>query len=154
MLVDLDLQIAVEDREQLPSEEEINQWLSSAVATQKDEAEVTVRIVEEQESHELNLQYRGKDKSTNVLTFPFDMPAEIELPLLGDLVICKDVVEREAHEQGKPLKAHWAHMLIHGGLHLLGYDHIDDDEAEEMESLEIQLMLSLGFNDPYQNDEF
>lgn len=154
MLVNLDLQIAVEDREQLPSEEEINQWLSSAVATQKDEAEVTVRIVEEQESHELNLQYRGKDKSTNVLTFPFDMPAEIELPLLGDLVICKDVVEREAHEQGKPLKAHWAHMLIHGGLHLLGYDHIDDDEAEEMESLEIQLMLSLGFNDPYQNDEF
>lgn len=154
MLVDLDLQIAVEDREQLPSEEEINQWLSSAVATQKDEAEVTVRIVEEQESHELNLQYRGKDKSTNVLTFPFDMPAEIELPLLGDLVICKDVVEREAHEQGKPLKAHWAHMLIHGGLHLLGYDHIDDDEAEEMESLEVQLMLSLGFNDPYQNDEF
>lgn len=154
MLVDLDLQIVVEDKKHLPSEQEINKWLSTAIATHRNEAEVTVRVVEEQESHELNLQYRGKDKSTNVLTFPFDMPPEIELPLLGDLVICKTVVEREAHEQGKSLKAHWAHMLIHGGLHLLGYDHIEDDEAEEMESLETKLMLSVGFNDPYQNDEF
>lgn len=154
MHLDLDLQIAVEDQELLPSTQELNEWLSTAIATHKDEAEVTVRIVEEQESHELNLQYRGKDKSTNVLTFPFDMPPEIELPLLGDLVICKAVVEREAQEQGKPLKAHWAHMLIHGGLHLLGYDHIEDSEAQEMESLETRLMLSLGFNDPYLNDEF
>lgn len=154
MLVDLDLQIAVENQENLPSHDEISRWLSTAISTQKSEAEVTVRIVEEKESHDLNLQYRGKDKSTNVLTFPFEVPPEIELPLLGDLVICKEVVEREAKEQGKPLKAHWAHMLIHGGLHLLGFDHIDDDEANEMETLEKELMLSLGFNDPYRNDEF
>ena len=145
----VDLQIATENIEGLPTEEQIVQWATAAVQPEGDEVEMTVRIVDEAESHELNLTYRGKDRPTNVLSFPFECPDEVELLLLGDLVICRQVVEREAAEQEKPLMAHWAHMVVHGSLHLLGYDHIEDDEAEEMESLETQLMQGLGFDDPY-----
>ena len=145
----VDLQIATENIEGLPTEDQIVQWATAAVQPEGDEVEMTVRIVDEAESHELNLTYRGKDRSTNVLSFPFECPDEVELPLLGDLVICRQVVEREAAEQEKPLMAHWAHMVVHGSLHLLGYDHIEDDEAEEMESLETQIMQGLGFDDPY-----
>ena len=145
----VDLQIATENLEGLPTEEQIAQWATSAVQPEGDEVEMTVRIVDEAESHELNLTYRGKDRPTNVLSFPFECPDEVELPLLGDLVICRQVVEREAVEQEKPLMAHWAHMVVHGSLHLLGYDHIEDNEAEEMESLETQIMQGLGFDDPY-----
>lgn len=145
----VDLQIATENIEGLPTEEQIMQWATAAVQPEGDEVEMTVRIVDEAESHELNLTYRGKDRPTNVLSFPFECPDEVELPLLGDLIICRQVVEREAAEQGKPLMAHWAHMVVHGSLHLLGYDHIEDDEAEEMESLETQIMQGLGFDDPY-----
>lgn len=145
----VDLQIATENIEGLPTEEQIVQWATAAVQPEGDEVEMTVRIVDEAESHELNLTYRGKDRSTNVLSFPFECPDEVELPLLGDLVICRQVVEREAAEQEKPLMAHWAHMVVHGSLHLLGYDHIEDDEAEEMESLEAKIMQGLGFDDPY-----
>ena len=145
----VDLQIATENIEGLPTEEQIVQWATAAVQPEGDEVEMTVRIVDEAESHDLNLTYRGKDRPTNVLSFPFECPDEVELPLLGDLVICRQVVEREAAEQEKPLMAHWAHMVVHGSLHLLGYDHIEDDEAEEMESLETQIMQGLGFDDPY-----
>ena len=145
----VDLQIATENLEGLPTEDQIVQWATAAVQPEGDEVEMTVRIVDEAESHELNLTYRGKDRPTNVLSFPFECPDEVELPLLGDLVICRQVVEREAAEQEKPLSAHWAHMVVHGCLHLLGYDHIEDDEAEEMESLETQIMQGLGFDDPY-----
>ena len=145
----VDLQIATENIEGLPTEEQIVQWATAAVQPEGDEVEMTVRIVDEVESHELNLTYRGKDRPTNVLSFPFECPDEVELPLLGDLVICRQVVEREAAEQEKPLMAHWAHMVVHGSLHLLGYDHIEDDEAEEMESLETQIMQGLCFDDPY-----
>ena len=145
----VDLQIATENLEELPTEDQIVQWATAAVQPEGDEVEMTVRIVDEAESHELNLTYRGKDRPTNVLSFPFECPDEVELPLLGDLVICRQVVEREAVEQEKPLMAHWAHMVVHGSLHLLGYDHIEDDEAEEMESLETQIMQGLGFDDPY-----
>lgn len=145
----VDLQIATENIEGLPTEEQIVQWATAAVQPEGDEVEMTVRIVDEVESHELNLTYRGKDRPTNVLSFPFECPDEVELLLLGDLVICRQVVEREAAEQEKPLMAHWAHMVVHGCLHLLGYDHIEDDEAEEMESLETQIMQGLGFDDPY-----
>ena len=145
----VDLQVATENIESLPTEEQIVQWATAAVQPEGDELEMTVRIVDEAESHELNLTYRGKDRPTNVLSFPFECPDEVELPLLGDLVICRQVVEREAAEQEKPLIAHWAHMVVHGSLHLLGYDHIEDDEAEEMESLETQIMQGLGFDDPY-----
>ena len=145
----VDLQVATENIEGLPIEEQIVQWATAAVQPEGDEVEMTVRIVDEAESHELNLTYRGKDRPTNVLSFPFECPDEVELPLLGDPVICRQVVEREAIEQEKPLMAHWAHMVVHGSLHLLGYDHIEDDEAEEMESLETQIMQGLGFDDPY-----
>ena len=145
----VDLQVATENIEGLPTEEQIVQWATAAVQPEGDEVEMTVRIVDEAESHELNLTYRGKDRPTNVLSFPFECPDEVELPLLGDLVICRQVVEREAAEQEKPLMSHWAHMVVHGSLHLLGYDHIEDNEAEEMESLETQIMQGLGFDDPY-----
>ena len=149
----IDLQIACEQESGLPTAEQIEQWATAAVQPQSDEVEMTVRIVDEAESHALNLNYRGKDRPTNVLSFPFECPDEVELPLLGDLVICRQVVEREALEQDKPLMAHWAHMVVHGSLHLLGYDHIEDDEAEEMESLETQIMTGLGFADPYLSEK-
>ena len=149
MAIMLDLQIAVENMERLPSEQDFQKWLSDTVSQFQPDAEVTIRLVDEKESHELNLEYRGKDKPTNVLSFPFEAPPGIELDLLGDLVICKQVVEKEAQEQNKSLSAHWAHMVVHGALHLLGYDHIEDDEAEEMESLETDIMQSMGFDDPY-----
>ena len=129
----IDLQIACQHTDNLPTETQIQQWANAAIRPQTLEPEITIRIVDEAESHDLNLTYRGKDKPTNVLSFPFECPDEVELPLLGDLVICRQVVELEATEQGKPLEAHWAHMVVHGCLHLLGYDHIEDDEAEEME---------------------
>lgn len=149
----IDLQIACEQESGLPTAEQIEQWATAAVQPQSDEVEMTVRIVDEAESNALNLNYRGKDRPTNVLSFPFECPDEVELPLLGDLVICRQVVEREAQEQDKPVMAHWAHMVVHGSLHLLGYDHIEDDEAEEMESLETQIMTGLGFADPYLSEK-
>ena len=149
----IDLQMACEQESDLPTAQQIEQWATAAVQPQSDEVEMTVRIVDEAESHALNLNYRGKDRPTNVLSFPFECPDEVELPLLGDLVICRQVVEREAQEQDKPLMAHWAHMVVHGSLHLLGYDHIEDDEAEEMESLETQIMTELGFADPYLSEK-
>ncbi|MDN5369896.1 MAG: putative rRNA maturation factor [Shewanella sp.] len=145
----LDLQIASESA-QLPTEAEFLRWATTALDGRLDEAEMTIRLVDEAESHQLNLDYRGKDKPTNVLSFPFEAPPGIELPLIGDLVICAPVVENEAQEQHKPLEAHWAHMVVHGCLHLLGYDHIDDAEAEEMEAIETELIESLGFSDPYK----
>lgn len=149
----IDLQIASENVENLPTLEQFTLWATQAVRAENVEPEITIRIVDEAESHELNLTYRGKDRPTNILSFPFECPEEVELPLLGDLVICRQVVEKEAAEQGKPLLAHWAHMVVHGSLHLLGYDHIEDDEAEEMEALETRIMQGLGFDDPYSYDE-
>lgn len=145
----IDLQIASENIDGLPTLEQIEQWATAAVQPESDDVEMTVRIVDEAESQTLNRTYRGKDRPTNVLSFPFECPTEVSLPLLGDLVICRQVVEYEAAEQEKPLMAHWAHMVVHGSLHLLGYDHIDDSEAEEMESLETKIMQGLGFVDPY-----
>ncbi|MEE6076595.1 rRNA maturation RNase YbeY [Avibacterium paragallinarum] len=145
----VDLQIAAENSENLPTEQQFQQWATVAVQAENLQPEITIRVVDEAESQSLNATYRGKDYPTNVLSFPFECPEEVELPLLGDLVICRQVVEREAQEQGKPLMAHWAHMVVHGCLHLLGYDHIEDDEAEEMEGLETEIMQDLGFADPY-----
>lgn len=144
----LDLQIITESTP-LPSHEELEIWFTAALPNKKQNSEITIRIVDLEESQQLNSTYRGKDKPTNVLSFPADLPEELNIPLLGDLVICAEVVKREAEEQQKELNAHWAHMVIHGTLHLLGYDHEDDDEAEEMESLEISLLAAIGFADPY-----
>ncbi|MGC8121171.1 rRNA maturation RNase YbeY [Marinobacter sp. VGCF2001] len=115
--------------------------------------EVTIRIVGDDESRELNHHYRGKDKPTNVLSFPFEAPAGITVPLAGDLVISAPVVEREAQAQGKPPVAHWAHMVVHGMLHLQGFDHIEDHDAEVMEALEVKLLAQLGFANPYEAEE-
>ena len=147
--LDLDLQVAT-DNERLPSQEDFELWVRIALRNTMNQAELTIRIVDEAESQTLNSSYRGKDKPTNVLSFPFEAPPEIDIPLLGDLIICAPVVELEAKQQDKSLQAHWAHMVVHGCLHLLGYDHIQDAEAEEMESLETQLIESLGFNNPYK----
>ena len=149
MSLTLDLQLACASPDGLPSEAQLQGWLEGTILGFQQEAEVTVRIVDEAESRELNHTYRGKDKPTNVLSFPFEAPPGLELPLLGDLVICRQVVEAEAVEQGKPLMAHWAHMVVHGSLHLLGYDHIDDQDADEMEALETEIMQKMRFNDPY-----
>ncbi|KAJ9433847.1 MULTISPECIES: rRNA maturation RNase YbeY [Pantoea] len=149
----LDLQLACADENHLPAESDFQRWLEAAVTPFQPESEVTIRLVDEAESNELNLTYRGKDKPTNVLSFPFEAPPGIELPLLGDLIICRQVVEQEAAEQGKTVEAHWAHMVVHGTLHLLGYDHIEDEEAEEMEALETEIMLALGYPDPYISEK-
>ncbi len=148
--LEVDLQVACDPQPGLPSERQLPNWASAALAKRRDQAELTIRLVDEQESQALNRDYRGKDAPTNVLSFPADLPPELELPLLGDLVICRQVVEREAREQGKAVSDHWAHMVIHGTLHLLGFDHIDDDEAEEMESLETALLKQLNINNPYE----
>lgn len=150
----LDYQNATSEQ-QIPTEQQCIDWIKQFLPEFQQDSELTVRIVDEAESQELNGQYRGKDKPTNVLSFPFEMPEhiseEMEIRLLGDLIICAQVVNREAQEQNKTYEAHWAHMLVHGCLHLLGYDHIEDDEAEEMESLEIDILKKMGFENPYSD---
>lgn len=154
-MIVLDYQLCSE-APNVPSEQQCSEWLEQFLPEFQQDAELTVRIVDELESQELNHQYRGKDKPTNVLSFPFEvpefLPEGVELRLLGDLIICAQVVEREADEQSKTLNAHWAHMLVHGSLHLLGYDHIEDNDAEEMEALEIEILQKMGFPNPY-NDQ-
>src|SRR5690606_40723038 len=133
MAITLDLQLA-SDAPAIPHSQQFQLWLEAALLPFVEEAEVTVRVVDEAESQQLNHSYRGKEKPTNVLSFPFQCPPGIEMPLLGDLVICAPVVAGEAQEQSKTVEAHWAHMVVHGCLHLLGFDHIKDDEAEQMEA--------------------
>jgi len=149
----LDLQLACRDHNGLPSETTFQNWLEAFLPQFQSESEITIRIVDIAESQNLNLTYRGKDKPTNVLSFPFEAPENITLPLLGDLIICRQVVEKEAIEQQKNQGAHWAHMVIHGCLHLLGYDHLTDFEAEEMETIETEIMQKLGYPDPYQHEK-
>lgn len=150
-MIDLDLQIAC-DEQNLPSEEQFITWLTAALKDRKPNAEVTIRLVDEDESQALNFEYRGKDKPTNVLSFEFDAPPMVELNLLGDLVICKSIIEKEAVEQEKALFDHWTHMVVHGSLHLLGMDHIEPDQALEMESLEKKILATLAIDDPYRDD--
>ena len=154
MPVELDVQYAEQPAdagEEPPSINDFQAWADLALRDDK-AAQLSIRIVDESESQHLNNTYRGKDKPTNVLSFPMDIPEEFDVPMLGDLVICAPVVAREAREQHKSLQAHWAHMVIHGMLHLQGYDHISDDEAEQMEALEIKLLQQLGYDNPYQSD--
>ena len=148
MSLELDVQLAVET-ENLPSSADIRVWAEAALVDLEQEIELVVRITDTAESQQLNHDYRGKDKPTNVLSFPFEAPPGVPDAHLGDLVICASVVANEAQEQNKTLLAHWAHMVVHGVLHLRGYDHLDDDEAEEMENLERQVLAKLGFSDPY-----
>jgi probable rRNA maturation factor len=154
LLLDVQLAESIEHLGTLPTEAQLILWASTALQgrTEFEEPELTIRLTDDEESQALNSEYRGKDKPTNVLSFPFEMPPGIPLELLGDLIICVGVVEQEAKEQEKTTEAHWAHMVIHGCLHLLGYDHIKDDEAEEMEALERDLLASLGYPNPYAAD--
>lgn len=115
-----------------------------------DATELAIQVVDEATIQQLNRDFRNKDKPTNVLSFPYEPMPGIELPLLGDIVLCAPVIAQEAAEQNKPLNDHWAHMLVHGVLHLRGFDHIEDSEAEEMESLERTLLAKHGVSDPYE----
>ncbi|WP_406038369.1 rRNA maturation RNase YbeY [Succinimonas sp.] len=160
-MITIDYQIAVKDPSGLPEEADLVKYAETAAQDLVANAAMTVRIAEEDESHALNMEYRHVDRPTNVLSFPYELPEDLppeareELPenYLGDLVICKSVVEREAREQNKTPEEHWAHMVVHGTLHLLGFDHITDEEALEMETRETAALRELGFPDPYQDDE-
>jgi len=138
-------------RKGVPASASFRRWIEAALkgARRRKATEVSVRIVDTEEGQALNLQYRGRDYATNVLSFPVELPPGVDLPLIGDLVICAPVVAREAAEQGKKPADHWAHLTIHGTLHLLGYDHIDEAEAEAMEALETRVLAGLGISDPY-----
>jgi probable rRNA maturation factor len=152
-VVDMSVHVEIDNASEsgcVPSEILFLQWVSAALSGLRADAEVSIRIVSLQESAELNAHYRHKDTATNVLSFPSELPEDCDPPLLGDLAICAEVVEREACEQQKSPMSHWAHMVVHGTLHLLGFDHIQDDEAEAMESREIAVLAQLGFTNPYE----
>ena len=156
--LDLDLQLANRKPAELPLPTRFEEWVRAVLDGRRERAALTIRVVDSDESQALNLQYRGLDKPTNVLSFPFELPPGLEMDdpiseLLGDLVICVDVVQREALEQGKESGAHWAHMVVHGVLHLLDYDHITDTGAAEMEALETAILSGLGFPNPYEHQD-
>ncbi len=132
----------------VPELEALRDWALAALADAPP-AELVIRLVDEAESRELNRRYRGKDRPTNVLSFPFEAPAGVDCDHLGDLVICAPVVQQEAAAQGKVADHHWAHMVVHGVLHLRGYDHQSDAQAADMEALEVRLLAGFGIADPY-----
>ncbi|MBY5269140.1 rRNA maturation RNase YbeY [Spiribacter salinus] len=144
---DLDLQNAT--TASVPEPALFQAWVDAALAGRRIDWELAIRLVDEPEGRTLNHDYRGRDAATNVLSFPVDLPEGVDLPLLGDLVICAPVVVREAAEQGKSETAHWAHLTVHGVLHLLGFDHATSVEADVMEGEEQRVMAQLGFSDPY-----
>lgn len=136
----------------VPDEDSLTRWARLAFRTAGSaNYSVVLRLTDESESRQLNNEYRGRDYATNVLSFPFETPEFIDEKHLGDLVICAPVVNREAGQQGKSSEAHWAHMVIHGMLHLQGYDHLTDDEAAAMESLETELLSQLDIANPYED---
>jgi len=145
----LQVQWATESKK-VPAKASLARYAEAAIAPGHSGAGLVIRIVDDAESRALNRQFRGIDEPTNVLSFPFEAPPRVRSKHIGDLVVCAPVVEREAAEQGKPLEAHWAHMVVHGVLHLLGYDHQTDADAEAMEGLEIAILGRLGFPNPYE----
>lgn len=151
MSIRVDVQIAVASGDhQLPTAKQFRQWVEQALRGRRDKGELTIRIVDAGESAQLNATYRHKSGPTNVLSFPCEAAVPMRTPLLGDLVICAEVVEREAQQQHKTLESHWAHMVIHGTLHLLGFDHLTEAEAQEMEGLEVNLLQQMGYANPYE----
>jgi probable rRNA maturation factor len=155
MKADVDLQVAVEDAGGIPEASTLEKWAEAALEAggRSEDAELTVRVVGEDEIHALNRDYRHVDRTTNILSFPFECPPEVKLPLIGDLVICMSVLRREAKEQNKTLDEHFAHLVVHGCLHLIGYDHIEPADAAVMEPLEIKALAALGYDNPYRDDE-
>jgi probable rRNA maturation factor len=146
----VDIQCA--SKEPVPDEAHLHHWIAVALSSQnrQTDTEISVRLVDTDEMSNLNETYRGKSGPTNVLAFPADLPEHLGLPLLGDIVICAPVVRTEATQQHKRLEAHWAHMAVHGTLHLLGYDHIEAEEAAVMEALESTILAGLDFPCPYR----
>ena len=137
-----------ESDDDVPEPELIQVW--AAAAYLKDAPAIaSVYVTTAEEIQQLNKQYRDKDQPTNVLSFPMQSPAEIDICLLGDIALCASVIEEEAKQQSKAAKSHWAHMVVHGMLHLQGYDHVEDDDAEKMEQLEVDILHQLGFSNPY-----
>jgi probable rRNA maturation factor len=140
----------------VPAAVSFRKWVAAALEGRIREADLAIRIVGAKEGRALNRHYRGKDYATNVLSFPAELPEglpqDVRLPLLGDLVLCAPVIAREAKEQGKPLAAHYAHLTVHGALHLLGWDHEDPREAECMERLEREILAGMGLPDPYPGE--
>ncbi len=134
----------------IPAARSVRAWVRAALDDNHADAEICVRVVDETEMRDLNARYRGHDYATNVLSFPAELPPAVDLPLLGDIVVCAPVVAREATEQHKPARAHWAHMLVHATLHLLGHDHERVREAARMEALETRILATLKFPDPYR----
>lgn len=133
----------------LPDDNEISRWVDLATHDLPYSVSLTVRMVDEAESRELNHRFRSRDSATNVLSFPCDVEDEQKVRVLGDVVVCAPLVEVEAQNQGKKLRDHWAHLVIHGILHLLGYDHLAPDEAIVMENLEIAMLQKMEINNPY-----
>ena len=150
----IDIQHACEDTIPI-TDETFSEWATLVLSTQRDSAELTLRLVDRDEITQLNDCYRKQNKATNVLAFPANIPDNITLdyPLLGDVIICPHVLQEESISLNKPLIAHWALIVIHGILHLLGYDHIEDNDATIMQALEIKLLAQLGFDNPYQIED-
>lgn len=148
MTIELELQIASE-AQTLPHPSQFRDWIGMTLGDKYDNIEMTIRIVDIDEMTMLNQTYRKKIGPTNVLSFPAEISSEFEINLLGDIVICAPVVQREAEEADIDLLAHWAHMVVHGTLHLLGFDHEDDAEAVVMEKLETEILTELGYPAPY-----
>jgi probable rRNA maturation factor len=152
MHVDIDIESA-STSVNIPADDQFANWVSAALHGREGAYRLAIRIVDEAEMRRFNFQYRHKDHATNVLSFPADLPANLPAELrdsvLGDLLICAPLVEREAHEQKRPATDHWAHLTVHGVLHLLGHDHQHEDEARVMESLETEILAKLGIPDPY-----
>lgn len=138
----------------VPSDEFIRHVAEKTLMDQTNSAELHIRLVNKEEMISLNARFRRQNKPTNVLSFPFSVPngVQLDVPILGDIVICAEVVNQEAKDQNKIKHEHWAHMIIHGVLHLLGFDHVENDDAEKMENLESKIMLLLLFQDPYKTD--
>lgn len=134
------------------SDEQLTNWGVLALSQAKEAAEITIRLVDVDEITRLNTTYRNQNKPTNVLAFPIELPQIItlEIPLVGDVIICPEVLQQESEHLGIPLQAHWAHIVIHGVLHLLGYDHIEAQDAAIMQPIEVALLKQLGFENPYE----
>ena len=147
--VDVCIADSVVSAEDVPDMVLLQTWATAAYL-EKNSAIVSLLINSADEIQQLNKQYREKDKATNVLSFPMQSPQEVDISLLGDVVLCAEIIKQEAEAQHKTQQAHWAHMVIHGMLHLQGYDHVDDDEAQEMEQLEIEILKKLGIDSPYR----
>ena len=150
MKVNVDIE-NVSSYEDIPDQKCFHRWVSASLSNYKKSAEVAIKIINEAESAKLNYRFRKKNCATNILSFPADLPKSLNFPLLGDLAVCVQVVMREAIEQNKEINAHWAHMIVHGSLHLIGYDHEDDLAAKNMEALEIKILGDLDFPSPYIN---